>query len=355
MKEPTMNMTACRHLAAVTTLAVITCLAGPAVAQPADDFFRGKQISIIVGSTAGGGYDAYARLLVRHIGAHLPGNPNVIAKNMPGAGGLTLANYLYNRAPKDGTEIGTVQNGLPFEKLFQTLSPGGRNALFDAKKFGWIGSMAQTVFVTVTWHDAPAKTLQEATTKEIVLGASGPSSDSSILAVLSNNLLGTKFKIVHGYDGAAAVDLAMENGEIQGEAGKDWTTLTSTRPQWLKDKKINILVQMGTTAHPALQGVPMAIDLARTPQDRRIMELVFAKYGMSRPFMAPPGLPPKRLALLRRAFDETLRDPDVLAEGQRLGMEIRPVSGEEVEELVTQIMATPDDLAVKARAALQPH
>lgn len=350
-----MNVPAFARLAVVTVCAALAAVATPAQAEQANDFFRGKQLSILIGSTAGGGYDAYARLLARHIGAHLPGNPTIVPKNMPGAGGLAVANYLYNKAPKDGTEIGTVQNGVPFERLFQTLSPGGTSALFDAEKFGWIGSMAQTVFVTVTWQDAPAKTLDEARTQQIILGASAPSSDSSILAVMSNNLLGTKFKLVHGYDGAAAVDLAMENGEIQGEAGKDWTTLTSTRPQWIKDHKINILVQMGMTAHPDLQGVPMALDLARTPQDRRIMELVFAKFGMSRPFMAPPGLPNERLALLRRAFAESLRDPALLDEAQQLGMEIRPVSGEDVQRLITQILASPNELAARARAVLQPH
>ena len=350
-----MNVPTLARLAVVTGCAVLAYIAHPAQAQVADGFFGGKQVSILIGSTAGGGYDAYARLLARHIGAHLPGNPAIVPKNMPGAGGLSLGNYLYNKAPKDGTEIGVVQNGVAFEKLFQTLSPGGKNALFDAEKFGWIGSMAQTVFVTVTWRDAPAKTLEEARTKPIILGASGPSSDSSILAVMSNNLLGTKFKIVHGYDGAAAVDLAMENGEIQGEAGKDWTTLTSTRPQWIADHMINILIQMGMTPHPALPGVPMALDLARTPEDRQIMELVFAKFGMSRPFMAPPGLPSERLALLRRAFADTMRDPVLLNEAQQLGIEIRPVSGEELEKLVTRVMASPDELAARARAVLQPH
>ena len=350
-----MNVPTLTRLAVVTGCAALAYIAHPAQAQVADDFFGGKQVSILIGSTAGGGYDAYARLLARHIGAHLPGDPTIVPKNMPGAGGLALANYLYNKAPKDGTEIGIVQNGVAFEKLFQTLSPGGKSALFDAEKFGWIGSMAQTVFVTVTWHDAPAKTIEEARTKPIILGASGPSSDSSILAVMSNNLLGTKFNIVHGYDGAAAVDLAMENGEIQGEAGKDWTTLTSTRPQWIADHKINILIQMGMTPHPALLGVPMALDLARTPEDRQIMELVFAKFGMSRPFMAPPGLPSERLALLRRAFADTMRDPVLLNEAQQLGIEIRPVSGEDLEKLVTRILASPDELAARARAVLQPH
>jgi tripartite-type tricarboxylate transporter receptor subunit TctC len=274
---------------------------------------------------------------------------------MPGAGGLTATNYLYNRAPRDGTEILTVQNGLPFEKLFQTLSPDGRNALFDATQFGWLGSITQTVFVTVTWHEAPVKTLAEAMTREATLGASATSSDSYILAVLSNNLLGTKFKIVHGYAGANEVSLAVEKGEVHGEAGKDWTTLTSTRPQWIKDRKVNILVQMGMKPHPDLSGVPMAIELARTPVDRRIMEVVFAKYGMARPFMAPPGVPPERLDALRRAFEATMTDPAFLSEAQRLGMEVSPVRGADVEALVTRIMGTPPDLAARARDALKPR
>src|SRR5262249_2971912 len=251
----------------------------------------------------------------------------IVAKNVPGAGGLTLANYLYNRAPNDGSELATVQNGLPFEKLFQTLSPDGRNALFDATRFGWVGSMMQTVFVTVTWHASEVRTLQDAMRNEVVLGASATSSDSYVLAMLSNNLLGTRFKVVHGYAGAMEVDLAVENGEVQGEAGKDWTTLTSTRPQWLSGRKINILVQMGLEAHPDLKNVPMAIELARTAEDRQIMEVVFAKFGMSRPFLAPPGIAPDRLALLRRAFDATMSDPAFPAEAGKLGVDVDPVSG----------------------------
>lgn len=341
--------------AAALAIALAPSLSSHAAAEPAADFYAGKTVSLFIGSTPGGGYDAYARVLARHIGRHIPGNPGIVVKNMPGAGGLTLTNHLYNRAPKDGTEFATVQNGLPFEKLFQNLSAEGQTALFDSTKFGWIGSITQTVFVTVTWHDAPVKTLQEATVKEAILGATTPSADSSILAVLSNNLLGTKFKIVHGYSGSATVSLAVEKGEIHGEAGKDWTTLTSSKPQWLQERKINILVQMGMKPHADLKHVPMAIDLAKTPQDRQVMEVVFAKYGMARPYMAPPGLPPERLAALRRAFDATMTDPAFLAETQKLGMEVSPVSGEDVQALVTRIMNTPDELAQRARDALRPR
>jgi tripartite-type tricarboxylate transporter receptor subunit TctC len=326
--------------------------AGNASAQSVAEFYAGKQLSLLISSTPGGGYDAYARLLARHMGRHIPGNPTVIPKNMPGAGGLTMANYLYARAPKDGTELGTVQNGLPFEKVFHLISPEGQNAVYDSTKFGWIGSMTQTVFVTVTWHNAPVKTLAEAMSKESTLGASTTGSDSHVLAVLSNNLLGTKFKIVTGYDGSTAVDLAVERGEVDGEAGKDWTTLMSTRPQWITEKKVNILLQMGMKPHPDLAGVPMAIDLAKTPEDRRIMEMIFAKYGMARPILVPPDIPPERREALRKAFDDTMKDPEFLAEAKKLNMEISPVSGRDVEALVTKIMTAPADLAARARSAL---
>src|SRR5262245_40995877 len=227
------------------------------------DFYAGKQISLLIGTTPGGGYDAYGRLLARHIGRHIPGNPAVIAKNMPGAGGVALANHLYNRAPKDGTEFATVQNGLAFEKLFHMLSPGGSAALFDSTKFNWIGSMTQTVFVTVTWHTSPVKTLQDAIVSQAILGASGTSADSYVLAMLSNNLLGTKFKVVHGYAGATEVSLAVESGEVEGEAGKDWTTLTSTKPQWIRDKKHTIFVSMACGTDATAKGFPMSMSLGR--------------------------------------------------------------------------------------------
>jgi tripartite-type tricarboxylate transporter receptor subunit TctC len=312
-------------------------------------------VTVLIGTTPGGGYDIYARALARHLGRHLPGNPAVIPKNLPGAGGLALANYMYNRAPADGSELATVQNGLPFEKLFQTLSPDGRNALFDATKFGWIGSITRTVFVTVTWHTTQVKTLRDATTRQAILGASATSSDSYVLAMLSNRLLNTRFKVVHGYPGANELDLAVENGEVEGEAGKDWTTLTSTRPHWIKERKINILVQLGMKPHPDLSDVPMAIDLAKTPQDRAVMEVVFSKFEMSRPFFAPPALPPDRLQTLRRAFDATVRDDAFLVDARQLGMEVEPVRGEDVELLVKRIMASPAALAQRARDVLKPQ
>jgi tripartite-type tricarboxylate transporter receptor subunit TctC len=335
-------------LRALAMMAGLGCCAGGAAHAQ-------SQMTLLIGTTPGGGYDVYARALARHMGHHLPGLPTLIPKNQPGAGGLLLANYMYNRAPADGSELATVQNGLPFEKLFQTLSPDGRNALFDATKFGWVGSITQTVFVMVTWHTSAVKTLKDATAQRAILGASTTNSDSYVLAMLTNRLLDTKFKVVHGYAGAAEVDLAVESGEVEGEAGKDWTTLTSTRPQWIADKKINILLQMGMKPHPDLAGVPTAIGLARTSEDRNVMEVLFAKFGMSRPFFAPPGVPAQHLAVLRRAFDATMHDEAFLADARKLGMEVDPVRGEDVEALVTRIMSTPADLAQRAREVLKPQ
>jgi tripartite-type tricarboxylate transporter receptor subunit TctC len=336
-------------VAALALLAI-----GPGRSAAADDFYAGKTVSVFLGTTPGGGYDTYGRLLARHLGRQIPGNPTVVAKNMPGAGGVLVANYLYNQAPRDGLEIGEPQNGAPFEKIFRTLSPDGGTARFDPTQFGWIGSMLQSVFVVVTRRDAPAKTFEEALQKETVLGATATSTDNYVLAVLSNRVFGTKFKVVSGYDGSAAVDLAIENGEVQGAAGKDWSTITATRPDWIRDKTVNIIMQMGMRPHPDLQNVPSALDVVRSPEDKAVLELIFAKYGMSRPFMAPPGVPPERLQILRKAFDDTMKDPEFLADAKKINAEIRPVAGVEVEGLVKKIMATPEPLAARAREMLTP-
>jgi tripartite-type tricarboxylate transporter receptor subunit TctC len=340
--------------AAAILLVAMLLGASPAAADAVSNFFSGKQITMLIGSTPGGGYDAYARLLSRHLGRHVPGNPEIVPKNMPGADGLLLANYIYNKGPRDGTEIATLSNGVPFERLFQTLSPGGSNALFDSTKFGWIGSVTQSVYLAVTWHDAPVKTIADAMKQETVFGATASSSDSYVLAMLLNRMLGTKFKIVLGYDGASAVDLAMEKGEIQGEAGKDWTTMTATRPYWLSEKKVNLLIQLGLRSRPEIPEVPLLLDLVKSADDRKLAELIFAKYGMSRPYFVAPNLPGDRLAALRRAFDETMVDPAFQADAGKAGMELSPVAGAEVEALVSRIMAAPDALVARARAALKP-
>lgn len=327
---------------------------GASPTTAAAEFYTGKQISLFIATAAGGGYDAYARVIARHLGSHLTGNPVIVPKNMPGADGLILTNYLYNRSARDGTEIGAIHNGIAFEKLLQTLSKGGETARFESTEFGWIGSANKSTFVTIVWHTAPVQTLQDAQKTEAILGAASTASDNYLLAVLSNNLLGTKFKIVSGYSGSSSLDLAMEREEIHGAAGKDLTSITSGRPTWLSEKKIRILVQMGAAPHPDLTDVPFAIDLAKSPEDRDVMKLLFSKFGMARPYLAPPGLPNDRLTELRKAFNATLKDADLLAEATKAGMEINLVTGEEVERLVKQIMASPEPVVLKARKVLTP-
>ncbi|HTI86923.1 MAG TPA: tripartite tricarboxylate transporter substrate-binding protein [Alphaproteobacteria bacterium] len=332
---------------------LMACVASGAKADAVADFFAGKQIAIEIGSEAGGGYDIYGRAVARHLGRLVPGNPAVVARNMPGAGSLKVANFIYNQAPKDGTEIGAPQNGVAFEKIFHTLSPNGENALFDATKFTWLGSASESVYVLISWHDSPVKTFDDLYTKELIVGAPATSTDNYVQAVMLNRMFGTKLKIVTGYAGSNAVALALERGEIGGSAGNDWSTITSAKPQWLSEKRINILLQLGLNSRPALKDVPSAVDLAKTPGDRQVLELIFAKYGMSRPFMAPPGLPPERAKALRDAFAATLKDPQFLADAEKQRMEINPVTGEQVDRLVRKIFAAPPELAARAREAIR--
>jgi tripartite-type tricarboxylate transporter receptor subunit TctC len=312
-----------------------------------------KTINLYVGTTSGGGYDVYARVMARYWGRYLTGHPAFVVKNMPGAGGLTMANYIYNQAPRDGSEIATMQSGVIFEKLYHTLSPGGTNARFEAEKFGWIGSALRSTYVTITWHDSPVKSLEDAKRKDAVLGASTTSSDNFLLAVLGNKMLGTKFRIVHGYQGSTATDLAIERGEINGAAGKDWTTLTTSRPDWLKEKKVNIIIQMGMQKHPSIPDVPSALELASNDEDRAMMELVFAKFNLSRPYFGPPNLSPKVVQDFRASFATLMNDKDFLQEAEKTGMEINPVYGEDAEKLVVRLLRTPEAQAQKMRELLK--
>jgi len=342
-----------KSLVRLAAVAAAVSFAWAAKADAIADFYAGKQVFIEIGSTAGGGYDAYGRLVVRHLGDHIPGRPSVVAKNMPGAGSLKVANYIYNQAAKDGTEIGAPQNGVVFEKIFYTLSANGENALFDATKFTWLGSANESVYVTVSWHTSPVKTFQDMLTHELIVGATQASTDNYIQAVMLNKMFGAKLKLVTGYSGSSAVSLALERGEIGGVVGNDWSTVMATKPQWVTEKQVNLLLTVGLTSRPELNGVPSALDLAKTEEDRKVLELICAKYGMSRPFMAPPSLPPDRAKALRAAFEASLKDPKLLADAKKQRMEIHLVTGDEVEALVRKIFAAPPELAARARSVLK--
>lgn len=338
---------------AVAVSAVVQLAPNSGRADAIADFYAGKQVSINIGSTTGGGYDAYGRLVARHIGDHIPGHPAVVAKNMPGAGSLKVANYIYNQAPKDGTEIGAPQNGVIFEKVFHTLSPNGENAHFDATKFTWLGSADESVYVTVSWHTSPVKTFKDMLTHELVVGATQTNTDNYIQAVMLNKMLGTKLKIITGYSGSSAVSLALERGELGGVVGNDWSTVMATKPQWVTEKQVNILLTVGVGSRPDLKGVPSVFDLAKSEQDRKVLELICAKYGMSRPFMAPPNLPAERAKALQAAFDASLKDPKLLADAKKQRMEVHLVTGAQVETLVRKIFAAPPELAARAREVIK--
>jgi tripartite-type tricarboxylate transporter receptor subunit TctC len=279
--------------------------------QGAQSFYAGKTITMLIGTAAGGGYDTYARTLARHMSKHIPGNPTIVPKNMPGADGLVEAAALYNTAPRDGLTFAALTNGIAMDPLF-----GKFIGRFDALKFGWVGSIGKLMNVCVTWHTSAIKTIQQAQQKQVIVSASGATSNSVMMPKIANALLGTKFKVVTGYTDPD-VTLAMERGEVEGVCGLAYTTLKATRPQWFRDHKINILLQIGLTKFPDLPNVPSAVDLISNPDSKKTLELILIRQEMGRPFALPPGVPADRIAVLRRAFDETLKDPEFLADAKR--------------------------------------
>ena len=328
------------------TVAVLEAL--PAHAQTPAEFYRGKTIDISVGFSAGGAYDVYARLIARHIGRHIPGNPTVVPRNMEGAGSLRLANFLYNAAPKDGTALGTIGRGTGFDPLF-----GNKGAQFDANKFAWIGSANNEVSICLAWHTTGITRLEDVLTKELVVGASSPSADTYQFPKVINGVFGTKFKIVTGYPGGNDIGLALERGEVFGRCGFSWSGVKATHQAWLDQNKINILFQMGLDKHKELAAVPLILDLARTDEQHAILRLVFARQVMAWPYLAPPGVPADRVAALRKAFMDTMRDPEFMAEAEKAKLEVTPVDGAAIQALVREVYATPPAIVQKTATLLQ--
>jgi tripartite-type tricarboxylate transporter receptor subunit TctC len=311
-------------------------------AQAAQNFYQGKQITMLVAGPAGGGYDTYARTLARHMSKHIPGNPVIVPKNMPGAGGLVGASTLYNNASHDGLTFAALSNGIALDPLFKKF-PGR----FEPLKFGWLGSIGKLMNVCVTWHTSPVTTIAQAQQRQVIVSASGATSNSVMMPNITNALLGTKFKVVSGY-ADADVTLAMERGEVEGVCGLSYTTLKASRPEWFRDRKINILLQIGLTKFPDLPNVPGAMDLISNPENRKILELILIRQEMGRPFAAPPGVPAERIALLRQAFDATLKDPQFLADAKRLQMEIDPLTGDDIEKLLKTAYSAPAPIVARA-------
>jgi tripartite-type tricarboxylate transporter receptor subunit TctC len=327
-------------------LAVIFLLvSSPAQAQSVANFYKGRQVQLLIGYSAGAGYDLYARLLARHFGKHIPGTPTVVPQNMPGAGSLKLANFLYSQAPKDGSVVGMVSRGMATEPLFG-------DAKFDATKFTWLGSITSEVSVCATWHTSAIKSWSDVTSRDFTLGGMGSASETDTFALLIRNMFGAKLKLVTGYPGGNDVNLAMERGEVDGRCGWSWSSIKSQKSAWLKDNKINLLVQLGLAKHADLPNVPSLLDLAQTDEQRQMLRLIFAQLVLGRPFMAPPGVPEDRKIALRRAFEATMKDAEFLDEAAKLDFEISPVSAQAIDEMLAGLYRTPKSVAEKAAAVI---
>jgi len=337
-----------RSLKLIYGSAAVVLALSPCHAQTVAEFYKGKTVDVYIGTSVGGGYDAYARMLSRHIGKYIPGNPNVVPKNMEGGGGMRLANFLYNAAPKDGATFGIFNRGIGFDQLL-----GSKSAQFDATKFTWIGSTNNEISVCVAWHTTGVTKWQDVLAQELVVGASGPAADTFQFPKIANGVLGTKFKIISGYPGGNDIDLAMERGEVQGRCGWSWTAVKATHQPWLDQKKINILFQMALSKHADLPNVPLIVDLAKTDEDRAIFKMIFARQVMAWPFAAPPGVPKDRADALRNAFMETMKDKDFLAEAAKGNLDISPVTGNDIQKLVVDIYSTPAPVVQKALQHLQ--
>ena len=317
-----------------------------AAQQNPADFYKNRNVDEYIGYSTGGAYDFYARVIGRHMGAHIPGNPTLVPRNMEGAGSLRLANWLYRVAPQDGSAFGTIGRGIAFDPLLI-----GKGDQFEAQKFNWLGSANNEVSVCVALKDSGITKFEDLFTKELAVGGTGTSADTDQFPRVLNNVLGTHFKIVEGYPGGNDVVLAMERGEVNGRCGWSWSSVKSTHKSWIDEKKMIVLVQLSLNKHPELPDVPSVLDFAKTDEQRAILKMIFARQVMGRPYVAPPNLPADRLAVLRQAFMDTMKDKDFLAEADKTQLEVNPVSGEDVDKLVKDIYATPADIVAKAKEA----
>lgn len=321
----------------VLAMAAGLAFSASAQAQSPEAFYKGKTVVIYSGHSASGAYSAYGRMLERHIGKYLPSSPTVVMKIMEGGTGLTLANWLYNVGPKDGTAFGIFHERMGLEPL---VAPQGTQ--FDGRKFTWIGSMAKQTSVCFTWMTSKVKTVEDAKTIAIPVGSDAAAASDSVMPRMMNAMLGTKFQIIRGYSGGDLM-LAVERGEVEGRCGFGWASLKATKPDWIRDKKITILAQFSYKPHPELPDVPVMMDLVTKPQDKQALRLIFATQEMGRPFAAPPGIPADRAGVLRKAFLSALKDPELMAEAAKQNLEIDAISGEEITKLLVELYETPKE------------
>ena len=333
---------------ALAILALFAVWPGAALSQQAvEEFYRGRKIDLVIGYSPGGTYDLYARLVARHLGRHIPGKPLIVPRNMPGAGSRTAATFVASIAPRDGSVLATADQSLALQQ-----AAGDNRIKFDTTKFIYIGNPNVENNTTVTWHASGVKTIEDAKRRTVTMGATGGSTSSQYPKAM-NALLGTKFKIILGYPGGNDINLAMERGEVDGRGSNSWASWKATRPHWLAENKINILVQIGLKKAPDLPGVPLLMDLAANPDDRALLRLLSGSTQIGRPIFTTPEVPAERVAALRAAFDAMLRDPSFLEEAKKENFDIDPVSGEALQKLVGEIVATPKAQGERLRKIIE--
>jgi len=329
----------------VGSATALVVLAGLACAAGVEDFYKGRNVTLVIGYSVGGGYDAYARLLGRFIGKHIPGNPAIVPEQMTGAGSLRSANFIYSVAAKDGSVFGTFSRSMG-------ISPLVDKAEFDSRKFTWLGSVTDDNTICVTWNTSPIKTWDDFLTKPSKFGGEGAGSDPDIWTLLYKNVFGAKAQLVSGYPGTNDVVLAMERGEVDGLCGISWSTIKSRHPEWLTGHSVNIIVQAALKKEPEISAVPLATDLTKTPEQLQIIKLLLVSQAMARPFAAPPDIPADRKAALIAAFDATVKDADFLAEAQKLSFDVRPVDATTIDAMLAEVYQTPKDVIARATKAI---
>jgi len=332
------------RLAGILVCGLMTLAAFPAAAQGVAEFYRGRTVTIVIGFSVGGGYDLYARLLGRHLGRHIPGEPNVISQNREGAGSERATLYLFNAAPRDGTVIGTFSRSMAVAPLLT-------GAPFDATKLTWIGSISRDVSVCMTWRTSPIKTFDDMLTKPFTMGGLGKDADPDIFALVLRNMFGAKLKLVSGYPGTNDATLAMERGEVNGMCGVSWSTARARHMDWIKDHKVNMPVQFGLHKQADLPDVPAVTDRAANDEQTKMLRLILAGQAMARPYAAPPGIPEERRKALVAAFVATMKDPEFRADADKIQADVSPVSAEDIQKLLAEVYATPKDIIAKAAKA----
>ena len=333
------------HSKAIASALALVVLSGLACAAGVEDFYKGRNVTLVIGYSVGGGYDAYARLLGRYFGKHIPGNPSIVPEQMTGAGSLRSANFIYSVAAKDGSVFGTFSRSMG-------ISPLVDKAEFDSRKFTWLGSVTDDNTICVTWNTSPIKNWDDFLTKPSKFGGEGAGADPDIWTLLYKNVFGAKAQLVSGYPGTNDTVLAIERGEIDGLCGISWSTIKSRHPEWLTSHSVNIIVQAALKKEPEIASVPLATELTKTPEQTQIIKLLLVSQAMARPFAAPPDIPADRKAALLAAFDATMKDADFLAEAQKLSFDVRPVSATAIDAMLAEVYQTPKDVIARATKAI---